>query len=94
MITTIQAVFEKGVFRPLAPLSLPEGQQVVIAVEEITKAEILADPIETASDLSKPTDNLSEEEFEAYLDSLAQGLDELPVLPAEAISREGIYGDG
>ncbi len=36
MSTTIQAVFENGVFRPLAPLSLPEGQpaQVVIAAEE------------------------------------------------------------
>jgi len=36
MSTTVQAVFENGVFRPLAPLSLPEGQQaqVLIAVEE------------------------------------------------------------
>jgi hypothetical protein len=36
MSTTVQAVFANGVFRPLAPLSLPEGQQaqVVIAAEE------------------------------------------------------------
>ena len=36
MSTTIQAVFENGVFRPLTPLSLPEGQQaqVVVAIEE------------------------------------------------------------
>ncbi len=60
MSTTIQAVFENGVFRPLAPLSLPEGQQVqvVIAVEGTTApenaasilAEIAAMPVEGEGD--------------------------------------------
>ena len=59
MTTTIQAVFENGVFRPLAPLSLPEGQQVqvVIAAEEIRAenaasilAEIASMPVEGGGD--------------------------------------------
>ncbi len=96
MTTPIQAVFENGVFRPLAPLSLPEGQQVqvVIAVMEIANTEISSAPIERANDPTKTAEDLSEEEFEACLDSLAEGLDELPVLPVEAISREGICVDG
>ena len=32
MTMTLQAVFENGVLRPLAPLSLPEGQQVQVLV--------------------------------------------------------------
>ena len=95
MSTTIQAVFEHGVFRPLAPLSLPEGQQVqvVIAVEGSGEAAIPCPPMETARDTTKAAKDLSEEEFEACLDSLAEGLD-LPILPAAAYSRESIYGDG
>jgi len=50
--------------------------------------------METTSDSTKTGEYLSEEVFEACLDSLAEGLDELPVLHAEAISREGIYGAG
>ena len=33
------------------------------------------------------------EEFEAGLDALAEGSEQLPVLPPEAYSRESIYGD-
>jgi hypothetical protein len=33
------------------------------------------------------------EEFEAGLDALAEGSEQLPVLPPEACSRENIYGD-
>ena len=60
MSTTIQAVFENGILRPLVPLDLTEGQtvQVVIAVEEIAGsedatsilAEIAALPIEGGGD--------------------------------------------
>jgi chaperonin cofactor prefoldin len=38
--------------------------------------------------------DLSLEEFEAGLDELAAASDNLPVLPAEAYSRDSIYGDG
>jgi len=33
------------------------------------------------------------EAFEAGLDALAEGSEQLPVLPPEAYSRESIYGD-
>ncbi len=36
---------------------------------------------------------MSAEDFEAALDELAAGSERLPVLSAEAYSREGIYGD-
>ncbi len=95
MTTMVLAVFENGVFRPLAPLALQEGQQVqlVIAADEAAKTEILSRPMESVGDLSSVGEDLSEEDFEACLDSLAEGLD-LPLLPATAYDRESIYGDG
>jgi hypothetical protein len=33
------------------------------------------------------------EEFEADLEAMAEGTDEIPVLPPEALTREAIYGD-
>jgi hypothetical protein len=36
---------------------------------------------------------LSPEEFEASLDGLTRYSDKIPVLPAEAFSREGLYRD-
>jgi predicted DNA-binding antitoxin AbrB/MazE fold protein len=60
MTSTVQAVYEHGVFRPLAPLTLPEGQQVqVIIVPEPQAgsrttasllAEIAALPVEGSGD--------------------------------------------
>jgi hypothetical protein len=37
---------------------------------------------------------MSDEEFEAALDELAEGSENLPILPPEAYTREGIYGGG
>jgi hypothetical protein len=36
---------------------------------------------------------VSLEDFEAGLDALAEGCEELPVLPPDAYRRESIYGD-
>jgi predicted DNA-binding antitoxin AbrB/MazE fold protein len=80
MTMTVQAVFENGVLRPLIPLGLSDGQQVQVLVA--TESEIGAESLQ---------ETLSEEEFEAALDELSAGLDDLPPLPASAISREGIY---
>ena len=33
------------------------------------------------------------EEFEAALEAFADDSDDMPVLPAEALTREAIYGD-
>jgi len=36
MSKTIDAIYEKGVFRPLEPVTLPEGKQVQVTVPETT----------------------------------------------------------
>jgi predicted DNA-binding antitoxin AbrB/MazE fold protein len=39
MSKTIEAVYENGVFRPLEPVTLPEGEHVQVTLSEV-KAEI------------------------------------------------------
>jgi predicted DNA-binding antitoxin AbrB/MazE fold protein len=39
MIHNIEAIFDQGVFRPVAPLALPEGTRVRLSVEEANGAE-------------------------------------------------------
>ena len=41
-----------------------------------------------------PPPPMSDEEFEAALDELAEGSENWPILPPEATTREGIYGNG
>jgi predicted DNA-binding antitoxin AbrB/MazE fold protein len=60
MTTTVAAVYENGILRPLEPLSLSEGQRVQIAVSAegaanprnvgAIMAEIAALPVEGACD--------------------------------------------
>jgi predicted DNA-binding antitoxin AbrB/MazE fold protein len=40
MATTITAVYENGVLRPLTPLALPEHSQVELAVQTITTPDV------------------------------------------------------
>ena len=42
MTTSIEAVYEQGVLRPLEPLALPEGTKVAILVLEPTTAKLAA----------------------------------------------------
>ena len=60
MTTTIEAIYENGVLRPLSPLSLPEGQHVQVSVASDEPAqpqdvasilrEIASLPVEGPSD--------------------------------------------
>ena len=60
MTTTIEAVYENGVLRPLTPLAFPEGQRVHVSVasDEAAQgqnaasilAEIAALPVEGSGD--------------------------------------------
>ena len=60
MTTTVYAVYENGVLRPLTPLGLPEGQRVrvMVAPEETAQsqraaailAEIAALPVQGSGD--------------------------------------------
>jgi hypothetical protein len=45
-----------------------------------------------ASVLPAVAENTTLEEFEAAMDELAEGLDNVPVLAPEALTRESIYG--
>jgi len=38
-MTTIQAIYENGVFRPLGPVDLPEGSAVQVVVEPAASEE-------------------------------------------------------
>jgi predicted DNA-binding antitoxin AbrB/MazE fold protein len=38
MVRQVDAIFSQGMFRPLAPLALPEGTRVHLSVEEETRA--------------------------------------------------------
>ena len=48
--------------------------------------------VEQAAATEAPS-KVSPEEFEAGLDALAEGCENLPVLPPDAYRRESIYGD-
>jgi predicted DNA-binding antitoxin AbrB/MazE fold protein len=89
MTMTVQAVFENGVLRPLSPLGLPEGRRVEVIVTEGSGES--PDATEAEVD-SRKAEDLSDEEYEALLDSLSEGLD-LPILPPSAYSRESFYED-
>ena len=55
--------------------------------------EVIERALETLAERLKqyPTMNLAE--FEAILDALAEGSEQLPILPPEATTRAGIYRD-
>jgi predicted DNA-binding antitoxin AbrB/MazE fold protein len=50
MVRHVDAIFSQGTFRPLAPLSLPEGARVHLSVEEDTNAS----PVRRAAKIHTP----------------------------------------
>jgi len=50
-MNTIEAVYERGVFRPVEKVELPEGERVKITVE-VTVKPLAKDPAETIPDLA------------------------------------------
>jgi predicted DNA-binding antitoxin AbrB/MazE fold protein len=41
MVRHVDAIFSRGTFRPLEPLTLPEGARVHLSVEEETSTELV-----------------------------------------------------
>lgn len=73
----IQAIYENGILRPLAPLDLPEQSIVEIDVRDITD--------------NKEKELTNAEKIKAF-DEWMESLDpNTPVLTDEQISRESIY---
>jgi hypothetical protein len=58
----------------------------------VSLAAYLQTAIEQIAALESPQGG-SLEEFEAGMDALAEGSEQLPVLPPQAYSRESIYGE-
>jgi predicted DNA-binding antitoxin AbrB/MazE fold protein len=50
MVRHVDAIFSQGAFRPLEPLSLPEGARVHLSVEE----ESDASPVQSAAKILTP----------------------------------------
>jgi predicted DNA-binding antitoxin AbrB/MazE fold protein len=58
MNKTIEAVYENGVFRPLEPVSLPEGEHVQVAVPALSeeaklKLKALEELVEACADMTE-----------------------------------------
>ena len=73
----------------------PEVEQRMMAqaaLRGVSLEAYLKGLIEAAALLVDPDDGTLEE-FEADMDAFSEGTEHLPVLPPEAFTREGIYGD-
>ena len=77
MAEHIQAIYENGVLRPLAPLDLPENSIVEIDVRDISE-----------NSNEKSVDRFKIEAFEEWMANLDPNT---PNLTDEQISRESIY---
>ena len=100
MAETVQAIYEKGVLRPLRPLGLRERQLVRIQVqpEEIppdeNEAEAAIRALVAAGRLTPPSGQsqvvpIPDEEYEELADRLGQA----PGKPLSEIIIEGRFGD-
>ena len=65
MTMTIDAVYESGVFRPLRPMELPEGEQVKLTVDAVAVQSL-------------NRDELTEEEIQARL-KIVQAIIAMPM---------------
>lgn len=84
---SITAIIHNGQIDLAQPVDWPDGTRV--EVRPIGVGEF-CEPVSHESEKIQVTF----EEFEAGLDELASASDTIPVLPAEAYTRESIYGDG
>ena len=69
-------------------------ERLLIRAQErgVSLETYLADMIE-AQVLPGPKRRPTLSDFEADLEAIAEGTDDIPVLPPEALTREAIYGD-
>jgi hypothetical protein len=72
----------------------PEVETRIVAqasAQGLSVEAYLLSIIEAAA-IPAASDNVTPEEFEAAMDELAEGLDHVPVLAPDALSRESLYG--
>jgi hypothetical protein len=74
----------------------PELEEQVVAQARaagVTMEAYLLSLIRAGVVLPARGEQATQEEFEGFLDALAEDSDDIPVLPPEALTREAIYGD-
>jgi predicted DNA-binding antitoxin AbrB/MazE fold protein len=76
MMRRLQAVYEKGVLRPLEPLDLPEQQLVTITVTDGVPTEAWLDTEYLAECAQEADDGVSLEEVRAALAKITGSLTE------------------
>ena len=64
MSKTIEAVYENGVFRPLVPVILPEGEHVEVTVPEVT--EEMQRRLAALDAFEAEFENLTEEQWQLF----------------------------
>jgi hypothetical protein len=98
---SITAVIHNGRIELAQPVEWPDGTRVEVRPikNPPERTGWLSLPPIGVGEFREPVSDESEtsqvtfEEFEAGLDELASASDTIPVLPAEAYTRESIYGD-
>ena len=68
MSKTIKAVYEKGVFRPLEPVMLPEGEHVQVSLPEVA-AEIQR-RLAALDAFATTCEDLTEEQWRLYAEAV------------------------
>jgi predicted DNA-binding antitoxin AbrB/MazE fold protein len=76
MTRKLQAVYEKGVLRPLEPLDLREQQMVTVPITDEAIAEPLLDDDYLVACTQEPDDDVSLEEVRAALAKIQGSLTE------------------
>jgi predicted DNA-binding antitoxin AbrB/MazE fold protein len=72
MQTSVEAVYEKGLFRPLGEIALPEGQHVQLSVWPLTEAaKVQHDP---AFNLAELAEDLGLTDLASNIDHYLYGL--------------------
>src|SRR5438445_2211384 len=71
----------------------PEIEHRLLAQAQGVSLEAYVAGVIEAQVLPGPKRRPTLEEFEADLEAIAEGTDDIPVLPPEALTREAIYGD-
>lgn len=80
---TITLQLKPEVEERLLAYARAQGVSLETYLSGVIEAQVLPGP------MRRPT----LEEFEADLEAIAEGTDDIPVLPPEALTREAIYGD-
>jgi predicted DNA-binding antitoxin AbrB/MazE fold protein len=73
MATTIEAVYEHGILRPLTPLSLREGQRVQVQLTPEEAAQVISPASVLAEIAAMPVEDRCDPSTSRYHDAVLYG---------------------